>query len=330
MYYEEFAEDVRERVEEIAQEEMPDCVVTIRNVVKNNSVRRKALSIIRKDEKATPTIYIREFYEDYKEGRDFEDICEEIFDTYKRGLDRFNDEVDMEDFLDFEKIKGQIFFKLINQKLNEVLLKDVPWRAYLDLGIVYYVSVASDNCTATVLIHNEHLENWGMSENELYQVAYENTLEKRKASILNMKDIIKDMVIERITGSSDILAEDVDYGGKTKDEIEEMVEEEIDKVKRQQPMDMFILTNDIKTNGAICMMYPNVIKDFANEQDEDIFIIPSSVHEVILVPKKNGSAKRLNSILNDVNRNSLDPIEILSDRVYSYSRETDKIKIEKV
>lgn len=330
MYYEEFAEDVRARVEEMAQEDIPDCVVTIRGVVKNNSVRRKALSIVRKDEKATPTIYLREFYEDYKEGRDLEDICEEIYDTYKSGLDRFKDEINMEEFLDFDKIKDQIYFKLINQEMNAMLLKDVPWRAYLDLGIVYYVSVLADDCTATVLIHNEHIANWRLTEKELYEVAYENTLEKRKACILNMKDIIKDMVIERITGSTDILAEDVEYNGKTKEEIEEMVDEEISRVKKRQPMDMFILTNDIKTNGAICMMYPNVLKDFANEQGVDLFVIPSSVHEVILVPKKDGSAKRLNEILNDVNQNSVDPIEILSNRIYSYSRDVDEVVIEEV
>lgn len=330
MYYEEFAEDVRARVEEMAQEEIPDCVVTIRNVVKNNSVRRKALSIVRKDEKATPTIYIREFYEDYKEGRDIEDICEEIFDTYKSGLDRFKDEINMEEFLDFGKIRDQIYFKLINQEMNEQLLKDVPWRSYLDLGIVYFVSVSADECSATVLIHNEHLINWGLTEEDLYEVAYENTIKKRKASILQMKDIIKDMVIERITGSADILAEDTEYDGKSKDEIEEMVEEEIEKIKKRQPMEMFILTNDIKTNGAICMTYPNVLKDFANEQEMDLFIIPSSVHEVILVPKKDGSAKRLNEILNDVNQNSVDPIEILSNRIYSYSRELDEVVIEEV
>ena len=330
MYYEEFAEDVRARVEDMAQVEIPDCVVTIRNVVKNNSVRRKALSIVRKDEKATPTIYIREFYEDYKEGRDIEDICDEIFDTYKSGLDRFKDEINMEEFLDFGKIRDQIYFKLINQEMNEQLLKDVPWRAYLDLGIVYFVSVSADECSATVLIHNEHLINWGLTEEDLYEVAYENTIKKRKASILHMKDIIKDMVIERITGSADILAEDTEYDGKSKDEIEEMVEEEIEKIKKRQPMEMFILTNDIKTNGAICMTYPNVLKDFANEQEMDLFIIPSSVHEVILVPKKDGSAKRLNEILNDVNQNSVDPIEILSNRIYSYSRELDEVVIEEV
>ena len=123
-----------------------------------------------------------------------------------------------------------IYFKLINQEMNTALLKDVPWRAYLDLAIVYYVSVSAEDCTATVLVHSEHIASWGLTEKDLYEVAYENTLAKRKASILKMRDIIKDMVIERITGSTDILAEDVDYGGKSKDEIEDMVEEEIDRI----------------------------------------------------------------------------------------------------
>lgn len=330
MYYEDFTEDVRERVEDLIQEDIPGCIVTVRNVVKNNGVRRKALSFVVKDEKATPTIYLSEFYEDYREGRLLDDICEEIIETYKRGLARFQDEIDIEDFTDYGKVQDQIFLKLVNQEMNEKLLKDVPWRAYLDLGIVYYVAVSSDECSATVLIHNDHLKHWGINEEELYKKAYANTLEKRKPEILRMKDVIKDMIIERITGSTDILAEDMEYGGKTKEEVEEMVNEEIDKVERQKPMEMFILTNDIKTNGAVCMMYPNVLKDFAEEKGLDLFIIPSSIHEVLLVPKKSGSAKRLNEILNDVNKNSLDSVEILSNKIYSYSRKLDEVVIEEV
>ncbi len=330
MYYEEFTEDIRERVEDLIQEDVPECIVTVRNVVKNNGVKRKALSFVVKDEKATPTIYLREFYEDYREGRDIDDICEEIIDTYKRGLSRFQNEIDVDDFTNYEKVKDQVFLKLVNQEMNQKLLRDVPWREYLDLAIVYYVAVSTDECSATVLIHTEHLEHWGITEKELYDTAWKNTLEKKKPEILRMKDVIKDMIIERITGSSDILAEDVEYDGKTKQEVEEMVNEEIEKVERQKPMDMYILTNDTKTNGAVCMMYPNVLKDFAEDKGFDLFIIPSSIHEVLLVPKKAGSAKRLNEILNDVNKNSLDSVEILSNKIYSYDRKEDNIKIVEV
>lgn len=330
MYYEEFTEDIRERVEDLIQEDVPECIVTVRNVVKNNGVKRKALSFVVKDEKATPTIYLREFYEDYREGRDIDDICEEIIDTYKRGLSRFQNEIDVDDFTNYEKVKDQVFLKLVNQEMNQKLLRDVPWREYLDLAVVYYVAVSTDECSATVLIHTEHLEHWGITEKELYDTAWKNTLEKKKPEILRMKDVIKDMIIERITGSTDILAEDVEYDGKTKQEVEEMVNEEIEKVERQKPMDMYILTNDTKTNGAVCMMYPNVLKDFAEDKGFDLFIIPSSIHEVLLVPKKAGSAKRLNEILNDVNKNSLDSVEILSNKIYSYDRKEDNIKIVEV
>ena len=330
MYYEEFTEDIRERVEDLIQEDVPECIVTVRNVVKNNGVKRKALSFVVKEEKATPTIYLREFYEDYREGRDIDDICEEIIDTYKRGLSRFQNEIDVDDFTNYEKVKDQVFLKLVNQEMNQKLLRDVPWREYLDLAVVYYVAVSTDECSATVLIHTEHLEHWGITEKELYDTAWKNTLEKKKPEILRMKDVIKDMIIERITGSTDILAEDVEYDGKTKQEVEEMVNEEIEKVERQKPMDMYILTNDTKTNGAVCMMYPNVLKDFAEDKGFDLFIIPSSIPEVLLVPKKAGSAKRLNEILNDVNKNSLDSVEILSNKIYSYDRKEDNIKIVEV
>ena len=59
----------------------------------------------------------------------------------------------------------------------------------------------------------------------------------------------------------------------------------------------------------------------------DFYVIPSSVHEVILVPKKKSSASKLNDILNDVNKNNLDPVEMLSDHIYEYSVELDEVTI---
>ena len=345
MYYEEFAEDVRARVEKIATEELGECVVNIRNVVKNNSVRRKAISIVKKDEKATPTIYIREYYDDYKEGRDIDDICDEIFETYKKCVKSFYEEIEIGDFLDFDRVKDRVYIKLINRKMNKVLLRDVPSKEYLDLNIVYYVSLTGVNdSSATVLVHNHHLKHWNLTPKQLHEIACKKTLEQLNPVILSMEEIIKDMVLDNILANEDILeeenvyeedseqrdelvSEETVYGGKTKEEIDAMVQEEIDKVKRTRPMEMYVLTNEKKTFGAACILYPGVLKDFAIEKDMDFYVIPSSVHEVILVPKKKSNASKLNDILNDVNKNNLDPVEMLSDHIYEYSVELDEVTI---
>lgn len=328
MYYEDFAEEIRQGVERIAKEEIPDCVVSIRNVVKNNSVRRRAISIVRKDEQATPTIYIREYYEDYKEGREIDDICEEIFDVYKDGIKKFKKEINVDDFLDFEKIKDRLFFKLINSEMNAVLLEDIPSKDYLDLSIVFYLAVSNDcGCSATALIHNYHMNNWNVSVDELYELAFKNNIKKQKAQILRMEDIVRDMIVEQFAGDECVIAEDSVYAGKTKEDINNIVEEEIDKIKEDKPMDMFVLTNEQKNFGASCILYPNVLKDFADKEQNDFYIIPSSVHEVILVPKKAENRERLCEILNEVNKKELDTIDLLSDTVYEYDREKDEVII---
>lgn len=328
MYYEDFAEEIRAGVEKLAQKEFPDCIVAIRNVVKNNSVRRKAISVVRKDEKATPTIYIKDYYEEFKGGREKSDICEEIFDLYKKGIDRFNKEIDIEDFLEYDRIKDRIFFKLVNRNLNETMLNELPNKEFLDLAVVYYVSVSNqDECNATALIHNYHVDHWGITASELHDVAFGNTIRKNKATILRMEDVVKELIVEQYLRDNNIIEEDNAYGGKTYEEIEDMVQEELEKVKESDPMEMFVLTNEKKVNGASCIMYPNVLKDFANEKESDFYVIPSSVHEVILVPMKAKSKERLVEILNDVNKNELDPMEVLSDKVYKYDRKKDEITL---
>ncbi len=84
---------------------------------------------------------------------------------------------------------------------------------------------------------------------------------------------------------------------------------------------MFILTNESRLNGATCMLYENVLDKFANEIKSDLYILPSSIHEVIILPKKEWYKKSdLESMINEVNTDNLSVDEILSDRVYMFER----------
>ena len=74
------------------------------------------------------------------------------------------------------------------------------------------------------------------------------------------------------------------------------------------------------------LCYPDVVKRFAEENDRDFFILPSSVHEVILIPKVSGvSAEMLLEMVKEVNATQVEDIEVLSDNVYCYERESDRV-----
>ena len=326
MNYEEFVENIRECVEQIASRELDNYKVVIRRVTKNNNIRKRALSIVKEGQNATPTIYLDKFYEDYRKGYRIGKIAEDIFQVYKNGMRKFEKEIDIDHIMDFDKIKDRIYVRVINRELNKVLLADIPHKDRLDLSLVYYLEVsASGYDKATALIHNYHIGHWNVTAEELHKIAFTNTITKRKHSIVKIEDVIKDMIMQDILNDADVVREDCEYDGKSYNDIEQMVEEELDKYKDDYAKEMYVLTNEIKFDGAVCMFYPDVLKDFADEIDSDLSVIPSSIHEVLLVPKYENAAQRLTEVLNEVNSKELDPMEILSSRIYEYDRITGEL-----
>jgi hypothetical protein len=89
---------------------------------------------------------------------------------------------------------------------------------------------------------------------------------------------------------------------------------------------MYILSNHKGINGATCLLYENVLYEFAQLIQSDFYILPSSIHEIILVPyDKTISKETLADMVKDVNRTQVARDEVLSDRVYFFSRKNNAI-----
>ena len=84
---------------------------------------------------------------------------------------------------------------------------------------------------------------------------------------------------------------------------------------------MYILTNDSGINGAASLLYDGVIDEFAERFAADVIVIPSSVHEVLLVPlKEEYDVSESNMLVKEVNNTIVDEEETLADNVYIYRR----------
>ena len=91
---------------------------------------------------------------------------------------------------------------------------------------------------------------------------------------------------------------------------------------------MFVLTNTLQTFGAACMMYPDLLQKASGQWDVSFFILPSSVHEVLLLPDHGEyDAQEFENMVYEINRTQLEPEEILTDSVYYYDREEGKIRL---
>lgn len=337
MNYEKFVKEVKRGVEEIIKKELDDGVVMVRDVLKNNSIRAQAISVVREGEQATPTIYLQNYYIDYKNGRTIKNICYEIFETYLYGIDNFKMDINIQDISDFEKIKDIIYYKIINYEMNQSLLSRIPHFKFLDLAIVFYIMVSRDDeGQATALINNHHIAGWEITPGQLRNIAFENTWSKFPVVIRRMEDIVSEMILNDILGDEewvdsydefddDFISEDTEYGEYTYGELKGIVREEVESLKVED-LNMYVMSNAMKINGAACITYPNAIRDFAMEHQCDVYIIPSSIHEVILIPDIQCSLETINDLIKDVNRRQLDPVEILSDHAYVYRLETGEIE----
>lgn len=238
--------------------------------------------------------------------------------------------------MNYSYIKNKIAYKVINYDMNREMLKTVPHLHILDLAIVFNIVIEEDAYnSATAMIKKEHLDMWQVSKKEIEEVALTNTPELMPPVIMRMEDLLAEMIINDISmqwddedeqEQWDFVKEDCAYGGHPKEKVSEYVREEIEKMKYDDKIDMYVLTNEKRINGAGTMFYDGLLKKFADKIEKDLIIIPSSVHEVILIPKDNEiSDEEINEMIGEVNENELETVEILSNHMYLYCRRDDRI-----
>lgn len=295
MKYAEFLTYVQEHAKIYAGKEGK---VSINHIIKNNGLELDGLVIMSKCSSAAPTIYLNSFYEQYLQGRELEEILKEIGETYEDNKDRVSISEDY--FVHFENVKKTIVYKVINYEQNKKLLESVPHKKILDLAIVFYclLDQGNEGC-ATALIYNNHMNIWSVTTEELYELAAVNTPKLLKSNIMKMADIIKELFAQ---GNQCIGQEEFEKDADSSRE-------------------MFVLTNANKMNGAGCILYDDVLDQFAKTIKSDLYILPSSIHEVIIIPKNSSLCKKdLIDMVKEVNLEGVSQDEVLSDNVYIYCR----------
>jgi len=271
--------------------------VVINQVAKNNGVVLHGLTIMEDGCNIAPTIYLNGLYESYEAGTTFSEIFHRVIKAYEEN--RIEENINIEFFTEYESVRHRIVYKLINYNKNKHLLEDIPHIQYLDLAIVFYCLMICDSFgNGSIMIHNSHCNMWDVDAQKLYQDAKLNTPLLLGAELKSMEEVILQLLDE--TEVTDL----------------NQWEEEV------RDIPMYVLSNKTKIHGAACILYENVVSDFAEYLHRDIFILPSSVHEVILVPSHGiEKAQNLIDMVREVNETQVEEEEVLSDSIYFFSRE---------
>lgn len=270
--------------------------VMVQPVIKNNGITYDGLVVIDPVLNISPTIYLNPYYHRYLNGVSMKDIFEDIMKTYHDNQPQQNFDVSL--FCDYEKAQNRIILRLVNYEKNKELLLEIPHIRFYDLAIIFVCSV-SDLLEeyATILIHNYHLNMWEIDLQELYQIAMTNTPKLLPYHFEHMEEYFARIMEHPFPLFSDL--------------------------------DIYLLTNTIKIHGSACMVYPGLLNHLANQLMDNLVIIPSSIHELLILPenaaKDKYSLTDFQAMISEANDTHLADVEILSDHAYIYIRETGEL-----
>lgn len=296
--FEEFVESVAKEL----RKELPGLI--IKKVVsdKVNNTKKTGIVISEPGSNISPIVYLEKAYERYLEYPYIDLFIEEILHFYKSTKER--EDFEKIKFENYDAVKNRIAYKLISYKKNKQMLENVPYIQFLDLAIVFYILLENTpQGMATMSVKSEHLKMWNISETELYNQANINITRLLPVKFMDMRQTIREIF----------------------DSEDKKIEEDFENNNNEI---MYILTNTEKNYGAASMIYPHILEMVGEIIHEDFYVLPSSVHEVIIVPKsKKIDEKEMNAMIVEINATQLEPEDVLSDHAYLYSIKRNKLEM---
>lgn len=271
--------------------------------LKLNGIRRYGILIMDPEKNASPTVYLEPLFERYQETGDMDAVTDSILQAFHSS--RLAAPFDSEWFRDFGQVRTKIFYRLVNYEANREMLEQMPHSRYLDLAKTYCVQYQADGMRpGHIAICHNHLEMWDITQEQLESEAERNTPLLFAPCLRSMEDTLQELLMPP---------------APTADE---------QAFSLPEAPGLYVLTNTARTHGAAAICYDGPLKEFAAKTGKDAVILPSSIHETLLLPLESGeNLEHLKETVRTVNQTQLDPVDRLSDNVYIYRRLTGQIEI---
>lgn len=292
MDYERFKEGFQDALKAELAVRGADVELTARRVDKMND-SYDAITVRPVDSSIGVNISVEKAFAAYENGTPIPEIAEHFADAVEKGF-RESPQVDLESLSDYEQMKSKLSMEVVSAEKNAELLESVPHERMEDMAVVYrFVLDQTDSGNGTILVTNQLLDQYGITKEQLRADAMENAPAIRPSEIRGMSEVMSELALGMIP---EVAPEDEQ---------------------------MFVATVPDKIHGAGVIAYPNFMEDAAQKMGGDFFVLPSSIHEVLLV-KDNGqrTAKELENMVKEVNANMID--ERLNNGVEKFNREEEK------
>jgi len=319
MELQEFTEKIIQALKEFYG---PQTRIESHQIYKNNGFKLQGICVLMPEKNIAPTVYLNHFFEAFSKGEDFGEILSQIITLYEEN--QVSQNLDVDFFLDYLKVKKRLVLRLIHREKNKELLKDIPHRTFQDLAVVCHCMIVNRFIgTGSILIHRNHLASWKIDEEELFQAAYENSPRLQPCQVNPMEDMVKEILGRAIEDKVEEICQEYP---QNKDSLVKRTMEDVEQEIQAFPVPMYVLTNAGRYYGAACLLYDGILEKAAETIGGDFYILPSSVHEVILVAKQQGDGgMKFSKMIQEVNRSQVDPEEWLSDHAYLYKKEEKRV-----
>lgn len=281
--------------------------VSLHSVMKNNSVRLESLLIRKAQTLVMPAIYLNDFFEEYQNGKEWEAILSDILQSYEKNRLSCEERISFR----YEDLKEHIFYRLVNYERNRESLEVMPYYRVGGCAIIFQCMIFSgEKRMGTIRLTQQHLEIWGVSQEEVFARACANTARLLPPSLRPMDEVMEEILWEGLGRSV------------KEDDPAEATEAAIQRIltRRNAPLPMYVLSNRRGSFGASALLEVRLLDSFAKAIADDFYILPSSVHEVLLLPLRFApEAEKIEAMVREINETQIPETEYLSDDVLLYS-----------
>ena len=280
-----------------------DAQVRVEEVRKLNE-NYLGITVLNENQIVAPTFNLNQLYEMYQSDPEIsmESIMRNITGVVLDAPEQF----ELGSITEYENAKKKLFIRVSSAEKNEEMLQNVPHQMREDLAITYHLAIRIDDIgVGSTTITNDILKRYGISEEQLHADAMENSPNVRPIHVMVMGSMI-----EQLMG----MEPETVLRGEPVQSIAEIISK---GMEREDPM--FIITNQQTLDGASAIFYPEVMDQIGEGFQGNFFILPSSIHETIVVPDNGEFDYRvLQDMVQTINASEVSPEERLSDHVYHY------------
>ena len=293
----------------IIKEELPDFLpddvyedLTIDDVevAKMNDQKLHGLTFRPKGSDAAPTLYIDDLYERHQNGEDLGFLLIDLANRYEEAR---HAPVPPDIDISWEKVMDNLSFRLLEKRRNTDFLANMP---YADVGnglaLIVDINMPGDrNGDWRIAVNHGVMEALGVDKETLFFKAMDDVLVNDPPVLSDMTQALFSPDKENLLDRSDPI-DPSDLGG------------------------MYVLTTESGNLGASALFYPDVQEKAAELMGSGYYVLPSSVHECILVPDTAGhNEKDLCAMVKEANRTVVEPKDVLSDNVYHFDKDSRQL-----